>query len=675
MINISNVSVNIIDFDNQSYGFSHDFFEGVNILTGINSSGKSTILSCIYYCLGMEQLLSSNIKNALDKSLTSSFSLDNKNILVKESYCSLTINNGIETVTIKREIENKTKIINKNIVTLKIKNKTDQIKFIHYKKDHSSNKGFYSWLQEFSGIKIPLIDITGEHKPIIYLQHIFSAAMIEQTKGWTDFFAQMPYFNTIEPKKKLVQYLLNLNSLKNDYKEEFYKEEKTKIKKVWSEKINLLNDYASSNDIVINNIQESLNGQVSQFQINKSEALIPYNNDLIKVEDMIETLKNSIANSKIINNENKTKNLSAAQTIEIDNISAYIIQLKTIKEINSNEVLKISNYNENISRLKVEINRIQELNTIDSINLYSNEIDIHYCPVCDNDLTSNQPSRINDNEICYERSISYLKSQLNLYEYYIKNSKKLLNTYDKTCKYYEDLIIESRSKIESIDEDLDSMAKESRFSIEVEIRNKIKIEKLNEFLNYFNTLKLCLLEIIIKYDNISKKLDMITKNKIEDEKKIKSFLISFKYNLFNLEYSSNSKRDIIIKEEKPSKLLPFVKIHNNNTITELQQIRTSSSASDFVRALLAYYITLTSSKNHPGFSIFDEPGQHSMSLTTLQNLFALTKGTKHQFIFAISKDTSNKENSVNITSILENIDSSEYSLIEIQSKKCISKIS
>ena len=60
----------------KEFGFNHSFEPGLNILTGDNSSGKSTILSCIYYCLGMEQLMGSKGTNALSPALHQALNFD-----------------------------------------------------------------------------------------------------------------------------------------------------------------------------------------------------------------------------------------------------------------------------------------------------------------------------------------------------------------------------------------------------------------------------------------------------------------------------------------------------------------------------------------------------------------------------------------------------------------------
>ena len=53
-----------------------------------------------------------------------------------------------------------------------------------------------------------------------------------------------------------------------------------------------------------------------------------------------------------------------------------------------------------------------------------------------------------------------------------------------------------------------------------------------------------------------------------------------------------------------------------------EEIRSDSSASDFIRSIWAYYLTLLSEgENHPGFLVMDEPCQHSMKESSLKRLF------------------------------------------------------
>jgi hypothetical protein len=81
-------------------------------------------------------------------------------------------------------------------------------------------------------------------------------------------------------------------------------------------------------------------------------------------------------------------------------------------------------------------------------------------------------------------------------------------------------------------------------------------------------------------------------------------------------------------------------------VTSTADIKSDSSASDFVRLIWSYLISLyTTSKksngNHPGFLIFDEPAQHSMSVKSVNEMLKTLQSTNGlQSIVAASFDES-----------------------------------
>ena len=68
---LTNKSEDITDL----YGFDFSFDQGMNIVAGPNSKGKTTINTCIYYALGLEELLGGHNEKALDKALKEAFTI------------------------------------------------------------------------------------------------------------------------------------------------------------------------------------------------------------------------------------------------------------------------------------------------------------------------------------------------------------------------------------------------------------------------------------------------------------------------------------------------------------------------------------------------------------------------------------------------------------------------
>lgn len=184
---IESIKTYITVFESKvKYGFSYNLNSGLNIITGHNSSGKSTILSCIYYCLGMEQLLGGNRNFILDKSITREFDFDNKTYTINQSIAHLTISNNGRIATLTRIMKDHQNE-NKNKITI-TENEKESSYLLHTVGDHDRETGFYHWLTSFLNINLPKIySETTDQIKHLYLQNIFPCALIEQTKGWSDF--------------------------------------------------------------------------------------------------------------------------------------------------------------------------------------------------------------------------------------------------------------------------------------------------------------------------------------------------------------------------------------------------------------------------------------------------------------------------------------------------------
>ncbi|HHX8576428.1 TPA: hypothetical protein ACVO18_004977, partial [Vibrio alginolyticus] len=121
-----------------------------------------------------------------------------------------------------------------------------------------------------------------------------------------------------------------------------------------------------------------------------------------------------------------------------------------------------------------------------------------------------------------------------------------------------------------------------------------------------------------------------------DEDKIYLFQKTFQNYLQKFHYESNEIYKVKINSKQPFKVFPSV---YNAAAGSAQPIRLASSASDFIRSEWAFYLSLLAKSNvHPGVLIFDEPGQHAMSIDSMTQLLEESEKFKNrQIILAISK--------------------------------------
>ena len=135
--------------------------------------------------------------------------------------------------------------------------------------------------------------------------------------------------------------------------------------------------------------------------------------------------------------------------------------------------------------------------------------------------------------------------------------------------------------------------------------------------------------------------------------------------LFNFGYESNVRHKISVSRKMPFKYFPVYKKFAEDIP---QSIRINSSASDFVRNIWAYSLSLLEKgNNHPGLVMFDEPGQHRTNLESLKSLFKkCSLITDKQIIIFTSIDKKiNEEEEIDIDVLIEAIGSNKHKLIKL----------
>ena len=636
MLVIKNISAKInVKNDDSLFGFSFDLNNGVNIITGENSTGKSSILSCIYYNLGMEQLLGMTQKGVLDKCLTSEFSYQGKSFKVLDSKISLEIENSLgHKATLKRDAVSLSGLT--NVITV-VENDEDRRLFLHSKDDHADERGFYRWLQNFIGINLPTEKDSGKHS--LYLQNLFAACFIEQTKGWSDFFAQMPSFNMKDVKQKLVEYLLDLDCFEKDIEKDKLTAEKSELLEIWNQKIS---NFSRLNGTISYKIGD-LAPKYIPLPINKPKNLELYVHLNDEWKSIVSVFNQKEKDYSFIRNNNrkveKNKNLNniseTRKALKLDLIRIQRIKINIERQFSS-EVMKISSYKVQLKKLTEEKSNLIGSKKVDSI--LSDLSKSESCPLCDTELRiENLEHEISSKT--FDNALNFISSKISMVEHYLKTFSNLESDYAKDIHYYNDQISEIKSKISNIDRDLlssdDSVSRESVYT---EIRLGYEVEKYKNLIGSFDTLKDDLYSINKRVRSITDDIKDINTSFKGDTTKLKHFESVFTDLLKKFHYSSNDEYFVNIRDKNPYKAIPSV--FNQGTNTH-QPIRISSSASDFIRSEWAFYLALLRcSPFHPGLLMLDEPGQHAMSPDSLKVLLEQSSRFEgKQIILAISKST------------------------------------
>ncbi|EKO3827406.1 hypothetical protein NTE12_003810, partial [Vibrio harveyi] len=313
---------------------------------------------------------------------------------------------------------------------------------------------------------------------------------------------------------------------------------------------------------------------------------------------------------------------------------------------------------------------------------------INNCPACNSELSQESRLNIKEDKVDFDKSIAFLRSQQDLYQSYIKSSDALFEKLDNAILYYKGLLKDKELQLNFLKKDISEVEIISREKIYHEIKLNKELQDYELAKKELTLLKEKLNAIFDGIEDIDSKLSDLDLNEEQDNQKIAAFSETFRRYLAQFEYSSNDVINAIIKSDYPAKLMPFIEIERFNQANEVQPIRLNSSASDFVRAEWAYYFALLkSSKVHPGFLVFDEPGQHAMKPSSMQELISASVLSNKQVILAISKSLGKKDKfedgklismeSDYIASITSKVERGKVKIIDIDPMnklKCIKSI-
>jgi chromosome segregation ATPase len=252
--------------DNQDYGYRIPFSPGLNIIRGDNSSGKSTFVNSLIYALGMEEIIGSKGSAALPYALKDRFDLDGEEKRVVNSTVYLELENKQgQIITLKRAIKSEavdTKLIQiiegAYLTNESVSNFRSQYTFLHDAGSaQDENRGFFAYLEKFLDLELPSLSDNKGKETKLYLQSVFSALLIEQKRGWTDYIANIPYYGVSGMREKVASFLLDLDSFRNTKKLNELQSQRARVLSEWSESATEIKVSVENKDLSVSGVSKA----------------------------------------------------------------------------------------------------------------------------------------------------------------------------------------------------------------------------------------------------------------------------------------------------------------------------------------------------------------------------------------------------------------------------------
>ena len=613
MLKIDRVRIEIQTEDGL-YGVDEKFESGLNLLASEdNTCGKSSILEAIYYGLGFEEIVGGKGEKVLTSVYKTYIEHDDKKLAVLESKIYLQISNGNEVVTLYRvaKMQNRdSKLISVYHAEMDKIGEAILIEdtYVHMPNSAVNNQGFHQFLEKFMHLELPKVPATDGTQRKLYLQLIFSCMFIEQKHGWADLFSGMPILGIKDSKKRVLEFVMNLDTLSNEKKKEGLKSEETRIRREWELLVrDIINACTRETcDLVGLPIKPSVLTKIDLTGIHilkNKENIQDYIIKLKKEYSEIERIKPKVVdNFEDLQEElNETENDIVSYEADMKWLREHILQEKaSIQVLNSN--LEIINTdlrnNKDAARLR-ELG--SELNCLTSKDI---------CPVCHQHIPDSLlPVVEGINIMSIDENIRHLSAQKEMLEYakesHIQNKKEM----DEKLQVLQGKIFTLRRLAKALRSDLyavDDNLSEALVYKKIELQTKI--DHLEGLIKYVEKQKESFENLSNKWKTYLQSKKELPQNKfsVVDYKKIKLLRNNFVFNLENYNYKS-----VIDKTE--------ISISEDNYLPVIEQfdMKFDSSASDNIRGIWAYTVALlqvsmSKGGNHPGVLIFDEPVQHSI---------------------------------------------------------------
>jgi len=632
--------------DKGNFGVRHRFEPGMNIIRAENSRGKSTVLTSMVYAIGLEGAFSPSQDVPLPHVLTSYVDQASGDAKVTESWVSLEIINGKgEIVTVSRAIvssRDRRLITVRTGASLADPNNagpsTDYFVRIH--RSAVSGLGFHKFLAEFMGWSLPkAAQFDGEDSPL-YVETLFPLLFVEQKLGWGRIPARFPtWLGVKDVRRRTVEFMLKLDAYEIAAEKSAVLAELSRVRSAWSENRAAAGRRATALGAILNAIPtepgskwppEVTPQMLIAFKGGQWEQLSEH---LQRIRLRLSEFQNQRiptagANDAVVRNalseaENSVSEREMVLRRTLESLESEISEADAIEE-------RIRSLREDQRKYK-DLLRLRQLGSEGSVSVETDSCPTCHQPVSDSLLDMGKRAL----PMSVEQNIAFYDEQLQLFEAVLANAKAVVGSSEAQITSIREELDEFRARVRSLRETLTSPANTP--SIEAltdRIRLQQRIANLEELADFWGEVLAAFANLTDEWNTAMARKARLPKGSLSgnDEKKLSDLQAIFQKQLRSYGFGSSDESRVTISrgDYEPE-------------LTDIN-LAADSAASDVIRLQWAYLLSLLNvgaleTTNHPGFLIFDEPQQQSVSDANFLEMlkFAATI-PRSQFIVATSHE-------------------------------------
>lgn len=634
------------------YGFRFNFARTLTIVRAKNSSGKSTLFNSLLYGIGMEELVGGKNEKVLPYALKEHIEHDGRRILITASEVLLEIENRSgEVVTLRRAIRDAVrdpKLIEVFTAAHVTENQAlgeARPTYVHDGGGAKRPEGFHRFLETFLDLSLPRVPTTNGGDTKLYLQAVFAALAVEQKRGWTDYIANIPFYGIRDARTKVVEFLLGLDVFEINAARNRLNAESVEIDTDWRKVYEELRREANPLGAVIDGAASTPS---ALFKEGEASIRKLAGGSSVPLTEHISQLRSEYAAlQKQAEQYHKASGAEALHsvTVAMDELQGLSVLHERATTLHAEQRVSLKDYEKLLAEANEDLERNKTAAKLRDLGAkHDVATAVGKCPTC------NQPvddtllaGAVTGPQMDLATNIAYLESQRRMLTRQIAGLKTGLQASEVRITELATRIASKRDLLTAMRGDVTSGASESKAIVRRQVQIEVEVEALERLQTKATELFARLGQIAVRMsvNQAARKGMPKEAYSAADIQRIKRFQLNFRANAGAFGYESAPISEVEIGKDTLVPCLAQMELREIRT-----DIKSDSSASDFVRLIWSYLLALhqtsathLSQGNHPGLLMFDEPGQHSMAVDSQHALLKQLAGeTSLQSIVAASFD-------------------------------------
>jgi len=615
----------------RAFGADIPFEAGLNVVQAPNTSGKSTCLQAIIYALGLERSLGPQLTVPLPYAMREQIHQfkEDPYDLVLQSYVELEIANAQgEIVVLHRDVvgDKSTKLIqtwNGPSLSSEIPRGEQRDYFVLDGGSATNESGFHAFLAQFLDWDLPIVARYDGTECPLYLEAIFPMLFVEQKRGWSSIQGPFPTFLRIQDvARRVMEFLLDLETAKNRRRRAELRAAISELLGRWADRRKGMEEAAAR----VGRIRGLAVQPSAEFAAAPTLDLqLYYLGEWTRLADVLQIATSRVAEleaSQVETVEQAAPDIQARVTDLRSQLDALSAVLEAVRGEYGAETQDNAALEERVAALETDLKRNQDAQKLQRLGSeLGRAATEHVCPTCHQGVSNELLPTVDSVGMALDENIAFVKSQLELYRSALLNSRERLQEIAARYRGSERDLQDKQQQLRVLRQELTRpSASPSRAAIEEIVRLQAFIDRLESIDELANSLLDELREIASEWALATSNLRQLPADELTaaDKRKTEHLQTAIRHHLERYGFRSFQPGEISLSYDN---FRPLV-LRNDKGETVEKEINFEMSASDAIRLKWAYYLSCMElmrdfSVNHPGLTIFDEPGQQEVESSSL----------------------------------------------------------